>query len=316
MIQDLAVGSVEGPRAALGGGAPGRGGGDQGAPTDAPESDADDARLEPSIAAFFDAAAPFMSGAITHSEFALRLGPGPSPDHRTLFYQRLMAANVRRILRALFPVLYAIFKEPARAGLDALPTWAELCADFVATLPSRHWSPNALGDALPGYLEAHQEIGAGGLAEPGVSRMQWPQGLDAIAGWSLQRLRAGREAEGVGRVMPGVSAGTYAFDVAHWMGLFESNGEASLRLALGGPKVVLVAYRDPTHQTVRVLRPEPLGLLALGIASGQVARPSQHAQHVQDAVATKRLEQAEAQLIALGLIAKPAVATSTASEAS
>jgi hypothetical protein len=218
-----------------------------------------------SVKRFFDHAAPYFAGATRLADFDSALGSGPSRPERREFYPRLMAANVRRILRAVFPILGDIVSDPRRAGLASLPPWADLCADFIASRPSGHWSPNALGEAFPEFLASR-----GGL----------PVGLVAIGDWSLRLLHAQRSPSASAAVLEGgladgVSAALYPFDVAAWITAFQAGAADLPRAHAEGPAVFLVAFRDPAEGGTRVLRPTAVELLALGIASGEVS-PADH----------------------------------------
>jgi len=238
-----------------------------------------------SVVAFFDRVVPFLSGQTTCEELAAQLGPSRSPPRRLLFYQRLMAANVRRILRAVFPVVADIIAHPERVGLATVTSWERLSSDFIAAHPTAHWSPNALGAAFPEYLEA---------------RVDLPRGLADLATWCLQLLAARTAEAGVGHLAAGVSAAHHRFDVARLTAsLAEATPGAALRedlaAAARGPAIVLVAYRLPSGD-VRVLRPDPFEVAALGLASGEVDRDALGALQVD------RLADARGRLIALGLI--------------
>lgn len=235
-----------------------------------------DMTMAPSLGAFFAATSEFFAGRLSHADWRDTLGPSPSAPSRHVFYPRLMAANVRRILRAVFPVLADVFAAPSRAGLTALPSWAELCADYVSICPSSAWAPNALGDGLPDYLAVRTDL---------------PEGLTDLAAWSLQLLRAGVEGPanaGSSRLAPGVSAAPYTFDVAAYFQRFSEGSAhlADLAAARLGPPVILVAYRDPVSLRVRVLRPSAAILRALGVAAGELAPPAEPAPAYDSALAS------------------------------
>lgn len=231
-----------------------------------------EADTHPSVATFFQHVAPFLAGQTTCETLTEQLGPSCSPPRRLLFYQRLMAANVRRILRAVFPIVADIIANPERVGLAGVPSWERLSAEFVAAHPTSHWSPSALGASFPAYLEARADV---------------PPGLASLATWCLQLLAARTAETGVGRLAAGVIAAHYRFDVARPI--------QHLSDATRGPPIVLVVHRVASGE-IRVLRPDPFEVAALGLASGEVGSDAL------GAIPADRLARASDRLIELGLI--------------
>jgi len=256
-----------------------------------------EAKPHPSVAEFFHQVVPFLAGQTTCEALTEQLGPSCSPPQRLLFYQRLMAANVRRILRAVFPVIAEIIASPERVGLASVTSWERLSAEFVAAHPTAHWRPNALGAAFPEYLETRADL---------------PRGLADLANWCLQLLAARTAETGVGRLAPGVSAAHYRFDVAKLLARLadaKSDKELAvspsaavaelpppqLAVAIVGPPIVLVVHRVASGE-IRVLRPDPFEVAALALASGEVDRDAL------GAIPADRLARASDRLSELGLI--------------
>ncbi|MCB9736036.1 MAG: putative DNA-binding domain-containing protein [Deltaproteobacteria bacterium] len=219
--------------------------------------------LDPGLAAFFGAVAPYYAGAAALDDVTRAIGPSPSGSARMDFYRRLMAANRRRNLAHVFPLVARVVNEPARAGLaaGALPRWADLVERHAAAHPAPSWDPNEAGAAFPAWL----------AADPAL-----PAGLAPLAAWSWALLAVSRAADGgpPGGVAAAVRVDAYPFDVAAWAAAFEAGAAPALaRGRRGGPAARARGLPRPGDAAPARAAPSACRARRDGAGLGRAGRP-------------------------------------------
>ncbi len=242
--------------------------------------------MRPELERYFAAVTPYLDGSVDLATFETRVGSSPSGARGLAFYQRLMAANRRRILRHVHPLVHAVCSAPTRAGLDAsAPSWTFVVERYTRAVVPAHWDPNELGRDFAAWLAE---------AYPVLAPL-------AVWSWSLLATARAPLREPGERLDPSVAAASYTFDVAAWASRFE-RGDPVVPLPVAareGPAIVLTTYRDPSTLRAMVLRPSVAELVVLADAAGDggdvMLPPAERAR-------------AESRLVALGLIAVAAPA--------
>lgn len=239
--------------------------------------------MNDALVTFFRAIAPYYRGEAALDAVTAALGPSPSPGSRMDFYARLMAANRRRILRQIHPLVHAVVASPERAGVPSLGTWDALVERYARSHPASGWDPNEFGRGFADWLRADDA----------------PSGLAALADWGWQRLTTARAAdEWQGELHASVVGAAYAFDLASWAQAFEAGGVVRplSEERVHGHSTLLVTYRDRGGVT-RVLRPMAPELAIIAEAAGDLADTG-FAPRERDAI--------RARLVALGVLRRDA----------
>jgi len=202
------------------------------------------------LAAFHAAASRFYEGQDSPAHFVASLGGSPSATSRFTYYQRLVEADVLRILGHLFPCTRALM-----GGANS-PAWVDRVRRYRVTHPCAHWDLNQWGAAFAGFVmaDAGSPPGAWELADHEWTRFTvntHPSDWDGITG-----------------VNPTVQVVQYTRLVSDCIARFRLHPNAAPPLIAGD--VSLLIWRAPVTDQLCVSQPSLAMLLELARARGEV----------------------------------------------
>ncbi len=203
-----------------------------------------------SLERYFSVMVPFLAGEGKAEDVIAELGDTPSSPKRFRFYQQLMIANRRRVMRAVFPsVEHILGAGKFEAMIDR----------FTRERPVMHWDLNYFGEPFSEWLEAQRQ------ASDAI-----PSYLEELADyhWLEYALKSdGRSFDPATHLVnPVLEARRYSWDAPAFvqavrMKTAERSPEKKERLVL--------IFRDPRDLRIKVYDPTLAGLVALGVLSGE-----------------------------------------------
>ncbi len=227
-----------------------------------------------SLDAFFREVAPMLWQGRAAAAVTEAIGPSPSGDAALGFYGVLVARNLEKILREVFPSLKALAMQEGSAR------WTDLVRDFARAHPPRGRDPNGFGLALPAYLSGRSdvprfwvEIADFHLAQVHVYHAPEPTGGDGFEGRILVR--------------------SYEHAVVQ---IVDALAHEPMRPPSLGAPCVVVIYRHARTGRARVLSPHAAQVAALARRQG-LELPS-----VLAALEPSVIDAAEQALVAAGVL--------------
>lgn len=231
-----------------------------------------------SLSAFFAAIAPMLSHGRSAAEVTAVLGPSSSGDAALGFYAVLVARNLEKILREVFPSVKALALQRDRE------CWATLVADYARMHPPRGHDPNGFALAMPGFLAARADVPPlwVELADFHLAQIHVFHAPDPIDGDGFEARIVVRQ---------------YTHAIPTIVAALARDG--SVPPAPGGPCVVVI-HRHAATAGVRVLHPSAAGLAALARRRGLELPP------VLAALDAASIDRAEHALVRAGVLVEAA----------
>jgi hypothetical protein len=232
------------------------------------------------LAQFHAAASEFYEGALGPADFVARLGGSPTPTSRFTYYQRLVEADVLRILGHLFPVTRALL------GGERAPAWVSTVRAFRAARPCTHWDLNQWGQPFAAWLDERTEVPAGTAQ---LADHEW-------TGFSVNTHPS--EWDGLAGVNPTLQVTHYTHQVAQCAAQHRKSPTAVPGLVPG--EVTLMLLRDPVHLGLRVVQPTLGMLMVLALARNEV----EPAWVERSGLSPAQLADARSELVRLGALGR------------
>ena len=238
-----------------------------------------------SLRRFYAEIAPLLFGEVDVGAVERTLGPSPSGPDNLDFYRVLLARNVERILRDLFPTVHALVTR------DHPGLWPTLVHAYARAHPSNARDPNRFGLAFSDFLAERRIAG-----EPPLSPV-----LEELADLHMCRYLAAvspdpRDAstDDPDGFEPRVFLRGYSFPVPAFPRALA--GASDTPIPEPRPTTIIVYRSVHEPRPVRTLAPtlEQLGALARRqglVLTGPLAR-----------LQPDTLDQAELELVALGVL--------------